>query len=141
MILDSGKPADPTTIELTLLDAPPSGFALPQDVTAKHTIVSHTATRCPRRRSMLIATDTSVERLSRWFGSLQAGRRVKIKSQAATRLYILNNRQRGKDDTMSSDPSVSPEQPPDASAPVPDSLPPPDTAVKFTRRASVWSPS
>jgi hypothetical protein len=27
---------------------------------------------------MLIATDTSVERLSRWFGSLQAGKGVKM---------------------------------------------------------------
>ena len=40
---------------------------------------------------------------------------------------------------MSSDPSVSPEQPPEASAPVPETLPPPVTAVKFTRTASVWS--
>jgi uncharacterized integral membrane protein len=40
---------------------------------------------------------------------------------------------------MSSDPSVSPEQPQEASAPVPDTLPPPVTAVKFTRTASVWS--
>ena len=40
---------------------------------------------------------------------------------------------------MSSDPSVSPEQQPAASAPVPDTLPPPETAVKFTRTASVWS--
>src|ERR1700730_6825880 len=40
---------------------------------------------------------------------------------------------------MSSDPSVSPEQPPEASAPVPDTVPPPESAVKFTRTASVWS--
>jgi uncharacterized integral membrane protein len=40
---------------------------------------------------------------------------------------------------MSSDPSVSPEHPPEASAPVPEPLPPPVTAVKFTRTASVWS--
>src|SRR6202162_1960878 len=40
---------------------------------------------------------------------------------------------------MSSDPSVSPEQPPAASAPVPDTVPPPESAVKFTRTASVWS--
>ncbi len=40
---------------------------------------------------------------------------------------------------MSSDPSVSPEQPPTTSAPVPDSAPPPESAVKFTRAASLWS--
>jgi uncharacterized integral membrane protein len=40
---------------------------------------------------------------------------------------------------MSSDPSVSPEQQPAASAPVPETVPPPETAVKFTRTASVWS--
>ena len=40
---------------------------------------------------------------------------------------------------MSSDPSVSPEQQPAASAPVPDTVPPPESAVKFTRTASVWS--
>ncbi|MGB9252567.1 MAG: lipopolysaccharide assembly protein LapA domain-containing protein [Mycobacterium sp.] len=41
---------------------------------------------------------------------------------------------------MSSDPSVPPEQPPETSAPVPDTVPPaPETAVKFTRTASVWS--
>jgi uncharacterized integral membrane protein len=47
--------------------------------------------------------------------------------------------EKGKDDSMTSDPSVSPEQPPAASAPVPDTLPPPESAVKFTRTASVWS--
>lgn len=40
---------------------------------------------------------------------------------------------------MSSDSSVSPEQPPDASTPVPDTVPPPETAVKYTRAASLWS--
>ena len=40
---------------------------------------------------------------------------------------------------MSSDPSVSPEQPPEASAPVPDTVPPPESAVKYTRAASLWS--
>jgi uncharacterized integral membrane protein len=40
---------------------------------------------------------------------------------------------------MSSEPSVSPEQPPAASAPVPDTVPSPESAVKFTRTASVWS--
>ena len=43
---------------------------------------------------------------------------------------------------MSSDSSVSPEQPPEPqepSASVPDTLPPPVTAVKYTRTASVWS--
>ena len=39
---------------------------------------------------------------------------------------------------MSSDPSVSPEQPPEASAPVPDTVPP-ESAVKYTRAASLWS--
>jgi uncharacterized integral membrane protein len=39
---------------------------------------------------------------------------------------------------MSSDPSVSPEQPPEASAPVPDTMPP-ESAVKHTRAASLWS--
>jgi uncharacterized integral membrane protein len=40
---------------------------------------------------------------------------------------------------MSSDPSVSPDQPPTTAAPVPDSAPPPESAVKFTRAASLWS--
>lgn len=40
---------------------------------------------------------------------------------------------------MSSDPSVSPDQPSEASAPVPDTVPPPETAVKHTRAASLWS--
>jgi uncharacterized integral membrane protein len=40
---------------------------------------------------------------------------------------------------MSSEPSVSPEQPPEAPGPVPDTVPPPETAVKFTRTASVWT--
>jgi uncharacterized integral membrane protein len=55
-------------------------------------------------------------------------------------------RQKGEDDSMSSDPSVSPDQTPTTSAPapdsapaVPDSAPPPESAVKFTRAASLWS--
>jgi uncharacterized integral membrane protein len=47
---------------------------------------------------------------------------------------------------MSSDPSVSPDQPPTTSAPVPDSTPavpdsapPPESAVKYTRAASLWT--
>ena len=40
---------------------------------------------------------------------------------------------------MSSDPSVSPDQPPTTSAAVPDSAPPPESAVKFTRAASLWT--
>jgi uncharacterized integral membrane protein len=41
---------------------------------------------------------------------------------------------------MSSDPSVSPDQPPATSPPIPDSAaPPPQTAVKYTRTASLWS--
>jgi uncharacterized integral membrane protein len=40
---------------------------------------------------------------------------------------------------MSSDPSVSPDQTPTTSAPVPDSAPPPESAVKFTRAASLWT--
>ena len=40
---------------------------------------------------------------------------------------------------MSSDSSVSPEQPPEAPSPIPDTGPPPESAVKFTRTASVWS--
>src|ERR1700749_812386 len=40
---------------------------------------------------------------------------------------------------MSSDSSVSPEQPPEAPSPIPDIRPPPESAVKFTRTASVWS--
>jgi uncharacterized integral membrane protein len=40
---------------------------------------------------------------------------------------------------MSSDSSVSPEQPPEPSEHVPETLPPPVTAVKYTRTASVWS--
>jgi uncharacterized integral membrane protein len=48
-------------------------------------------------------------------------------------------RQKGKDDTMSSDPSVSPEEPPVIPAPTPDKVPPPESAVKFTRTAGLWS--
>lgn len=40
---------------------------------------------------------------------------------------------------MSSDSSVSPEQPPETPAPVQDNAPPPESAVKFTRAASLWS--
>ncbi|HEY1842100.1 MAG TPA: lipopolysaccharide assembly protein LapA domain-containing protein [Mycobacterium sp.] len=40
---------------------------------------------------------------------------------------------------MSSDPSVSPDQPPATSASVPDTAPPTESAVKFTRTASVWT--
>jgi uncharacterized integral membrane protein len=40
---------------------------------------------------------------------------------------------------MSSDPSVSPDQPPTPATPSPDTVPPPESAVKFTRTASVWS--
>jgi uncharacterized integral membrane protein len=39
---------------------------------------------------------------------------------------------------MSSDPSVSPDQPPTANPPVLDSAPP-ESAVKFTRAASLWT--
>ena len=41
--------------------------------------------------------------------------------------------------TMSSDSSVSPDQPPETTTPAPDSLAPPESAVKFTRAASLWS--
>jgi uncharacterized integral membrane protein len=43
---------------------------------------------------------------------------------------------------MSSDASVSPEEPPTtapAATPVQDSAPPPESAVKFTRTAGLWS--
>src|ERR1700710_338929 len=40
---------------------------------------------------------------------------------------------------MSSDPSVSPEVPPVTPAPIPDRLPPPESAVKFPRTAGLWS--
>jgi uncharacterized integral membrane protein len=41
---------------------------------------------------------------------------------------------------MSSDPLASPDQPPATSPPISDSAPPPpQTAVKFTRTASMWS--
>jgi uncharacterized integral membrane protein len=47
--------------------------------------------------------------------------------------------------TMSSDSSVSPDQPPETTTPAPDSTPaqdsvaPPESAVKYTRAASLWS--
>jgi uncharacterized integral membrane protein len=40
---------------------------------------------------------------------------------------------------MSSEPPVSPEESLAVPAPTPEPLPPPETAVKFTRTASVWS--
>jgi uncharacterized integral membrane protein len=40
---------------------------------------------------------------------------------------------------MSSDSSVSPDQPPPTSAADQDSAPPPESAVKYTRAASLWS--
>jgi uncharacterized integral membrane protein len=40
---------------------------------------------------------------------------------------------------MSSDSSVSPDQPPETAAPAADNAPPPESAVKFTRAASLWS--
>lgn len=45
----------------------------------------------------------------------------------------------GKDDCMSSDSSVSPDQPPETTRPAKDSLPLPESAVKYTRAASLWS--
>ena len=41
--------------------------------------------------------------------------------------------------TMSSDSSVSPDQPPETTAPAPDNAAPPESAVKFTRAASIWT--
>jgi uncharacterized integral membrane protein len=47
---------------------------------------------------------------------------------------------KGEDSNMSSDSSVSPDQPPEASAPATqDSGAPPESAVKFTRTASIWT--
>jgi len=40
---------------------------------------------------------------------------------------------------MSSDSSVSPDQPPESTAPAQDNTPPPESAVKYTRAASLWS--
>jgi uncharacterized integral membrane protein len=40
---------------------------------------------------------------------------------------------------MSSDASVSPEEPPVTPVPIPDRVPPPESAVKFTRAAGLWS--
>ena len=40
---------------------------------------------------------------------------------------------------MSSDSSVSPDQPPETTAPAQDNTLPPESAVKFTRAASLWS--
>jgi uncharacterized integral membrane protein len=40
---------------------------------------------------------------------------------------------------MSSDASVSPEEPPTTAPAAQDKAPPPESAVKFTRTASVWS--
>jgi uncharacterized integral membrane protein len=41
--------------------------------------------------------------------------------------------------TMSSDSSVSPDQPPETTEAAPDNGAPPESAVKFTRAASLWS--
>ena len=41
--------------------------------------------------------------------------------------------------TMSSDSPVSPDQPPETTTPAPDSAAPPESAVKYTRAASLWS--
>ena len=41
--------------------------------------------------------------------------------------------------TMSSDSSVSPDQPPESTAPAQDDTTPPESAVKYTRAASLWS--
>jgi len=41
--------------------------------------------------------------------------------------------------TMSSDSSVSPDQPPETTTPAQDTPAPPESAVKFTRAASLWS--
>jgi hypothetical protein len=70
MIFDSGKPADPTTIELILPDIPPSGFEVLHAVATTHKPTSHAAARRPRRRSMVIATDTiaSGPPTPRWLG-------------------------------------------------------------------------
>lgn len=41
--------------------------------------------------------------------------------------------------TMSSDSSVSPDQPPESTTPAQDDAAPPESAVKYTRAASLWS--
>ena len=41
--------------------------------------------------------------------------------------------------SMSSDSSVSPDQPPDSTAPAKENTAPPESAVKYTRAASLWS--
>jgi len=41
--------------------------------------------------------------------------------------------------TMSSDSSVSPDQPPETTTPAQENGAPPESAVKFTRAASLWS--
>jgi uncharacterized integral membrane protein len=46
---------------------------------------------------------------------------------------------KGKDGNMSSDSSVSPDQPPETATPAQGTAPPPESAVKFTRAASLWS--
>jgi uncharacterized integral membrane protein len=46
---------------------------------------------------------------------------------------------KSKDDSMSSDSSVSPDQPPETTVPAQEDTAPPASAVKFTRTASVWS--
>src|ERR1700761_8282708 len=111
MIFDSGKPADPTTIEFILPDTQPSGFELPHAVTTRHKLATHAAARCPRRRSMLIATDTIARcRLtSRWLGQPAVGFSVLLTFSGGS---VSFREGKGEDGTMSSDPSVSPDQPP-----------------------------
>src|ERR1700720_3619423 len=134
MIFDSGKPADPTTIELILPDIPPSGFEVLHAVTTTHKPTSQAAARRPRRRSMVIATDTIASGQVTLWRLGDVGQVGRVSRGSAT-----FRAGKGEDGSMSSDSSVSPDQPPETAAPSQDKAAPPESAVKFTRTASIWT--
>src|SRR3984893_1493767 len=126
MICDPGKPADPTTIEFILPDIPLSGLELPRPVKTPHAPASHAVARYPRHRSMPIAIDIILQRRVGWeFGEVSGA------------ISFHSVRQRARWKPMSSDSSVSPDQP--DPAPAQDNAAPPESAVKFTRAASIWT--
>jgi uncharacterized integral membrane protein len=55
------------------------------------------------------------------------------------RVFVSFRATKDKDGNMSSDSSVSPDQPPETTAPAQDNTPPPESAVKYTRAASLWT--
>src|SRR5258705_6120089 len=146
MIFDSVKSAEPTAIDFRSPDIspPPSGLKLPH--AGSITVISpNTAARTARLR--LRAIDIRKVLPERWL--------PRTLSRRARRRRALTHRERrggfirlpkGQDGAMTSDPSL-PSEPLPALPPAEpvvqpsqsDPVVPPESAVKFTRAAALWS--